>query len=60
MGVAGWNWGKAELDGANLTFRVGEKPAFHVPLPDVTQVCGEGFGCGVAGVFVLHCGMPIL
>lgn len=40
VAVSGWNWGRADLDGASLTFRVGvgsDKPAFHVPLPDVTQ-----------------------
>ncbi|GAB4821853.1 hypothetical protein N2152v2_008899 [Parachlorella kessleri] len=38
VGVAGWNWGRAQLEGATLTFRVGgDKTAFQVPLPDVTQ-----------------------
>lgn len=36
--LSGHNWGKVDVDGASAVFRVGGKPAFVMPLPDVAQV----------------------
>ena len=38
MSISGRNWGNATLDGATMTFAVGSKPAFRIPLKDVNQV----------------------
>jgi len=38
MACNGRNWGDAEIDSATLVFRVGNKPAFRIPLQDVGQV----------------------
>lgn len=38
LSTSGRAWGRAELDGPNLVYKVADKTAFRVPLPDVTQV----------------------
>ena len=38
LAVSGHNWGNVEIDGASLIFKVGDKPSFVIPLPDVAQV----------------------
>ena len=38
LAISGHNWGNMEVDGASLLFKVGGKPAFVIPLPDVAQV----------------------
>lgn len=38
LAVSGHNWGSMEVDGASLVFKVGGKPSFVIPLPDVAQV----------------------
>lgn len=35
--VKGWNWGDAKFDGALLSFMVDSKPAFEIPLEEVSQ-----------------------
>ncbi|KAL9981414.1 hypothetical protein ACROYT_G010115 [Oculina patagonica] len=37
LSVKGWNWGVAKFKGSSLSFEVDEKPAFIVPLKDVSQ-----------------------
>ncbi|XP_027045962.1 FACT complex subunit SSRP1-like [Pocillopora damicornis] len=37
LSVKGWNWGTAKFKGSSLCFEVDEKPAFIVPLKDVSQ-----------------------
>lgn len=37
LSVKGWNWGVAKFKGSSLAFEVDEKPAFIVPLKDVSQ-----------------------
>lgn len=37
LSVKGWNWGVAKFKGSSLSFEVDEKPAFVVPLKDVSQ-----------------------
>lgn len=36
--VKGWNWGEANVQGALLSFLVDSKPAFEIPLKEVSQV----------------------
>ncbi len=38
MAVSGRNWGAAAVQGSTLTFSVGGRPAFRVPLKDVGGV----------------------
>ena len=38
LAISGHNWGNIELNGASIVFKVGGKPSFVIPLPDVTQV----------------------
>lgn len=38
LAISGHNWGSMEVDGASLVFKVGGKPSFVIPLPDVAQV----------------------
>lgn len=38
MACSGKNWGAADIDASTLVFRVGNKPAFRIPLRDVGQV----------------------
>ncbi|KAL5477341.1 hypothetical protein EMCRGX_G024130 [Ephydatia muelleri] len=35
--VKGWNWGDAKFEGALLSFMVDSKPAFEIPLEEVSQ-----------------------
>ena len=37
LATSGHNWGNAVIDGSTLVFMVDGKPAFRIPLPDVTQ-----------------------
>lgn len=37
LSIKGWNWGKAEIDGNHLEFKVGDKLAFDLPLNQVTN-----------------------
>ncbi|PJF17714.1 High mobility group (HMG) box domain-containing protein [Paramicrosporidium saccamoebae] len=37
LSVKGWNWGKAEIDGNHLEFKVGDRMAFDLPLKEVTN-----------------------
>lgn len=37
LSVKGWNWGTAKFQGSSLCFEVDDKPAFIVPLKDVSQ-----------------------
>lgn len=36
--VKGWNWGDISFRGSLLAFSVDNKPAFEVPLSEVSQV----------------------
>jgi len=36
--VKGWNWGEAKFRGSLLSFMVDSKPAFEIPLKEVSQV----------------------
>jgi structure-specific recognition protein 1 len=36
--VKGWNWGDINFRGSLLSFNVDSKPAFEVPLAEVSQV----------------------
>lgn len=53
--VKGWNWGEAKFRGSLLSFMVDSKPAFEIPLKEVSQVgwvgvcVNECIGGGVAG-----------
>lgn len=35
--IKGWNWGSYEFQGSNLNFIVNNKPAFEIPLGDVSN-----------------------
>ena len=35
--MKGWNWGDAKFEGALLSFMVDSKPAFEIPLEEVSQ-----------------------
>jgi len=35
--VKGWNWGTPKFDGSMMSFEVDNKPAFEIPLKDVSQ-----------------------
>lgn len=35
--LRGWNWGKADFGKAELTFNVGNKPAFEVPYSEISN-----------------------
>ncbi|KAJ3088556.1 FACT complex subunit [Quaeritorhiza haematococci] len=37
LSLRGWNWGSTEFQGTNLSFVVGNKPAFEVPLTEVAN-----------------------
>ena len=37
--VKGWNWGEVKFRGSLLSFCVDAKPAFEIPLREVSQVC---------------------
>lgn len=37
LAVKGWNWGKTEIDGNHLEFKIGDKMAFDLPLTQVTN-----------------------
>jgi len=37
MNVSGWNWGTPKFKGAVMSFEVADKPAFEIPLKDVSQ-----------------------
>ena len=39
LSVKGWNWGEARFRGSLLGFYVDNKPAFEIPLKEVSQVC---------------------
>ena len=47
--VKGWNWGEAKFRGSLLSFCVDAKPAFEIPLREVSQVCVCGGGGGDRG-----------
>lgn len=36
--VKGWNWGEAKFRGSLMSFMVDSKPAFEIPLKEVSQV----------------------
>lgn len=36
--VKGWNWGEPRFDGSLLSFLVDTKPAFEIPLREVSRV----------------------
>ncbi|BDA45000.1 FACT complex subunit SSRP1 [Coccomyxa sp. Obi] len=38
LSISGRNWGNATVEEGTLVFRVGQKPAFRIPLKDVGQV----------------------
>ena len=38
LSVRGWNWGEAKFRGSLLSFCVDNKPAFEIPLKEVSQV----------------------
>ena len=38
LSISGRNWGGATVEEGTLVFRVGNKPAFRIPLRDVGQV----------------------
>jgi len=37
VAIKGWNWGTARFTGSILSFEVDKKPAFEIPLKDVSQ-----------------------
>ena len=37
LSVKGWNWGKTKFKGNVMTFEVDDKPAFEIPLRDVSS-----------------------
>ncbi|EFN54162.1 hypothetical protein CHLNCDRAFT_135578 [Chlorella variabilis] len=37
LAASGHNWGRLAVDGGSMVFRVGGRPAFSVPLPEVSQ-----------------------
>lgn len=37
LSVKGWNWGAAKFKGSVMTFEVDNKPAFEIPLKDVSS-----------------------
>jgi structure-specific recognition protein 1 len=37
MATSGHNWGRLQVEGSSMVFRIGGKPAFTLPLPDVSQ-----------------------
>lgn len=41
LSLRGWNWGTAKFNGSVLSFDVGEKSAFEIPLNHVSQ-CAAG------------------
>lgn len=41
LSLKGWNWGTAKFNGAVLSFNVGSKTAFEIPLNNVSQ-CNTG------------------
>ncbi len=41
LSVKGWNWGRAEFNGATMAFEVGNHTAFEIPLSNVSQ-CTTG------------------
>ncbi|XP_032236023.2 FACT complex subunit SSRP1 isoform X2 [Nematostella vectensis] len=42
LSVKGWNWGTATFNGSALAFEVDKKPAFEIPLKDVSQATTAG------------------
>ena len=38
LAASGHNWGSLAMDGASLVFRVGGRPSFRLPLPEVSGV----------------------
>ena len=36
--VKGWNWGEAHFQGSLLSLMIDSKPAFEIPLKEVSQV----------------------
>ncbi|XP_031557344.1 FACT complex subunit SSRP1-like isoform X2 [Actinia tenebrosa] len=42
LSVKGWNWGTAKFEGTALSFDVDGKPAFEIPLKDVSQATTAG------------------
>lgn len=38
LSVKGWNWGEARFRGSLFGFYVDNKPAFEIPLKEVSQV----------------------
>ncbi|KAJ3099368.1 FACT complex subunit [Phlyctochytrium planicorne] len=42
LALRGYNWGKCEFQGSYMTFNVGNKPAFEVPLVDVAGATLSG------------------
>ena len=41
LSVKGWNWGRADFNGATLSFEVANNAAFEIPLHNVSQ-CTTG------------------
>lgn len=41
LSLKGWNWGTAKFNGAVLSFDIGDKTAFEIPLNHVSQ-CNTG------------------
>lgn len=37
LSVRGWNWGQTEFQGNSLVFNVGNRPAFDIPLNEVSN-----------------------
>jgi len=52
LSVKGWNWGVAKFKGSSLSFEVDEKPAFIVPLKDVSQATTGLSGFIVSILFI--------
>lgn len=54
--VKGWNWGDLAFRGSLMSFNVDSKPAFEVPLKEVSQVlhkCTCTFGYGYVRTYVV-------
>lgn len=37
LSVKGWNWGAPKFLGSMMSFEIDNKPAFEIPLQDVSQ-----------------------
>ncbi|KAJ1568327.1 FACT complex subunit, partial [Nowakowskiella sp. JEL0078] len=41
MSVRGWNWGAMDMISSNLSFSVGGKPVFEIPVDEIASINGQ-------------------